>query len=273
MWAALGSTFTRAGVFLPLSWLVFVGCGFGSKSAEIVAPTEGVAVARAFLGAVRDSEPAVSLALLDPAIQDSNASVALLEVGSGLQDFPSIDSAKLVGFAVNHNATNRGVDTVEGYTFQLTDARNAALLEVALRVNGGGRTVAGFHGRDLPEPLEQLTSFRLTNLASSRGVVLALGVLGFLSSVIGAIYAYRHAAKRKWLWVLLAVSGCGQYSVNWASGEASLGLIRWQLLSAGAVRGGPYSPWIITAALPLGALAAWWLLRRRQANLESAPAT
>ena len=65
---------------------------------------------------------------------------------------------------------------------------------------------------------------------------------------------------RKWPWVLFIIFGIGKVTVNWNTAEWSVVPVSVQLFSASAVSAF-YGPWLISASIPLGALA--FLIYRR----------
>ena len=100
---------------------------------------------------------------------------------------------------------------------------------------------------------------------ASAAVVVALTLYAFVLCI------RTRNVKRKWLWILFILVGFGAVQANWTTGEIGFKLLNIQLFSAGAVAQS-YSPWIITAALPLGAII--FLFKRWQRGREwETPAT
>ena len=61
--------------------------------------------------------------------------------------------------------------------------------------------------------------------------------------------------KRKWLWGILSFIGLFSFHVNWTNGAWLIQWITVQIIGLGVVRGAsPFSDWIVTFTLPLGAL-------------------
>lgn len=88
--------------------------------------------------------------------------------------------------------------------------------------------------------------------------------LGFLLAVIlspilmiaGAIKAIlTKGLRRKWLSVILSFLGLCSLQMNWTTGQLFINWISINILDAGATRGlSPFSPWVLTMTLPIGAL-------------------
>ena len=73
--------------------------------------------------------------------------------------------------------------------------------------------------------------------------------------------------KRKWLWGILAFIGLTGLRMNWTTGEIIWQPLTVQLINAGIARGlSAFSPWILSATLPVGAvliLTGVWANPRR----------
>jgi|SRR5690348_8207558 len=61
--------------------------------------------------------------------------------------------------------------------------------------------------------------------------------------------------NHRW-WALASLIGVGAFSLNWTSGQIGFTLFNVQLLSTGAIESGPYAPWVLKFAFPLGAVIA-----------------
>ena len=61
--------------------------------------------------------------------------------------------------------------------------------------------------------------------------------------------------RRKWLWCIAAFLGVSSIRMNWTTGVTGLDPISVHLLGASFTRGlSSFSPWILTASVPIGAL-------------------
>jgi hypothetical protein len=75
--------------------------------------------------------------------------------------------------------------------------------------------------------------------------------------------------KRRWLWLLVCAVGIVGVSLNLATGAFGVHLVFVQLFSASALwSGSAFDAWIVTASLPVGAIA-FWLTRLRRAQPEA----
>lgn len=61
-------------------------------------------------------------------------------------------------------------------------------------------------------------------------------------------------AKRKWLWYLFIAIGVVQFQLNWTTGALNIVPVGFLLLGGGFTRAGPYAPYVLAFALPIGAI-------------------
>ena len=71
---------------------------------------------------------------------------------------------------------------------------------------------------------------------------------------------------RKWPWILFIIFGIGKISVNWATGQWTGQFVAVQLFSAAAMSEF-YGPWVISASVPIGAVA--FIIYKRTRLLRS----
>jgi hypothetical protein len=92
--------------------------------------------------------------------------------------------------------------------------------------------------------------------------VLLTMLAGAFSLGTAAWIASRRAMPQRWRWVFASLVGLGGFSLNWATGETAVKLVNFQLASAGVTRFGVTAPWVLTFAVPVGAIAALMRYRR-----------
>lgn len=82
--------------------------------------------------------------------------------------------------------------------------------------------------------------------------------------IISIIFCFKTPLKRKWLWIIFILFGIISFRLNWTNGEFELQLINIRLLGAGFSKSGIVAPWIISFAVPVGAILFW--IKRRKIN-------
>ena len=177
------------------------------------------------------------------------------------------DSSAVVGANVN---TINGVRHTN-LTYEFHSPSGWVLANVATVDTAGGWLVEGFSARPLPRSLEEDSAFTMSGKSPLHYVWLALTALSAVLSLGTAIFlATRRAMPKRWRWVLLSLVGIGSFSLNWTTGATGIQLLNVQLFGAGFMRLAPAAPWILTFAIPAGALIA--ISRYRSWRAKSAVA-
>ena len=85
--------------------------------------------------------------------------------------------------------------------------------------------------------------------------MLLLAVAALIVSIYGFISCLRsQMGKKKWLWAVICLLGIGKLAVNWTTGAIGFTPIWVGMPPAGAVMVPLYSPWVVYASFPLGAV-------------------
>lgn len=109
----------------------------------------------------------------------------------------------------------------------------------------------------IPGELARLNEFSLSGRSVKQYLFLLASVLCFLSSIGSALFlATRRDFPKRWRWVFCSLLGVCSFQMNWTTGALAFKPLNVQLFASGAVRDGLHLPWILTAALPLGAALA-----------------
>lgn len=197
-------------------------------------------------------ERAMDETLKGPATRDTLAAMAA-RIPAGE---PS--SVKLVGAHVAKSAEG----TVVNSTFEYQFGSQWFLINAAMREHAGTRKIVGLNVVPLAGSLESQNRFSLSGKTWLHYLVLGAAVLSALITLAALVACVRTTfQRRKWLWVLFVLFGLGKLDLNWSTGEWSVTPIALQLFSAGATSQF-YGPWIVSVALPVGAIC--FLFRRRR---------
>jgi hypothetical protein len=163
------------------------------------------------------------------------------------------DSVRVIGAQVStHNGVRR-----TNLSYQLHAQRGWFMANVASIDSAGTWSVDGVSAAPIPRPLELETNFTLRGRSILHYVWLALTIASIAFSAGVALFiAIQQRMPNRWRLVLASLVGVGAFSMNWATGE--IGVRPWnvELLSAAVVRAGPVAPWVLTFALPIGAILA-----------------
>lgn len=230
-------------------------------------PADADARARRYLTLIVEHHTAEAEARILPSIAgpDTHAAFTKLDSVFGGQRF---DSVRIVGVVVN---TINGVRHAN-LTYEVRSQVGWLLANVATVDSLDTWFVEGVTGRRISRPLEAITAFTFVGKSAKYYVWLVL-TIACAAVAIGTAgwLATRRAMPKRWRWVLVALLGVGSFSLNWATGETGFRVIAVQLFAAGAMRPGPVSPWILTFAIPVGALVSLRRYRHWRRTLASAP--
>jgi hypothetical protein len=221
-------------------------------------PADADARARAYLGLFAAGRADSATARLLPALQGPQADQQLARIG-GLLQGQRLDSTHVIGAQTN---VFNGVRHVN-MTYEMHSGRGWLVANVATVDSASGWFVEGVYVTPIERPLEETTGFTLRGKTAIHYLWLTLTILAAACSLGTAVWiGSRRGMPGRWRWVAGSLIGLGGFSLDWTSGETAIRLAHLQLGAAGIVRAGLAAPWIITFALPIGAIAA--LMRYRQ---------
>jgi hypothetical protein len=169
-----------------------------------------------------------------------------------------------------HQSGSPGVtDTTVSLQYEFP--KRFVLVQVTVRSSGAQRAVTYLRLERLPDSLDRVNAFHLGGQSHGHYVVLGLAILVPVFIVITLVVCVRTPLpNRKWLWLLFVAVGMGRMSLNWTTGALSVTPLSVDLFGAGVTARGPYSPWIVSVAMPVGALLFLW--RRRSLMSQHRPA-
>jgi len=250
--------------------VLFLGCVDLARLAESLVPEDEDKYARDCLELLRtrDYEPIISD--LDPSVTDGNLRAAL----EAMSDTIGGEVPRSVTLVGSHVFTMSDLRKVT-LTYQLELPDGWALATLVLTSRGDGQMISSFRLQPIADSLENLNSLTFKNTGVLHYVFLLFVVVVPAFIIFAAVLLFRTKIKRKWLWFIFILLGFVQFTFNWTSGDVGFRPIAFGLLGAGMFRASPYAPWIISIALPIGAVV--FLAKRRSikqsekavSNLES----
>lgn len=134
------------------------------------------------------------------------------------------------------------------------------LVEIGLSEPNDTLAVTGVRVHPLPASLQVINRFSLLHKPIGTYLFLCLAIAVPLVMAYSVYLSIRTGrGRRKWLWAGFILLGFCQITVNWTTGALAFNPFAIDLLGAGFSRLGLYGPWMITAAIPVGAIAflAW----------------
>lgn len=243
-----------------LATLALLGASACSQDDAIrrFTPADADARARAYLGLFIAGHVDSATAQLLPSLQGPDADQQLARIRELFAGQPT-DSTHAIGAQTNNFNGVRHVNM----TYELHSPRGWMIANVATVDSAGGWFVEGVSASSIDRPLEEQNRFLLRDKTPLHYLWLLLTILAPVFAFGTAVWiASRRAMPQRWRWVFASVLGLGMFRLNWTTGETAVRVVHLQLGSAGFMRAGAAAPWLLTFALPVGAVAA--LLRYRR---------
>ncbi len=164
-------------------------------------------------------------------------------------------STEIIGSQVNvFNGQWQGNFSFE---YHFTDGWNLA--NTAFKKVDGKIKVIGLNVYQTEMSQKEINAFTLQNKSIAQYLILLLAVIIPAFIIVSTYFCARTPIpKRKWLWVIFILLGVCAVQVNWTTGQIGIQPLSAHLLGVSAIASGPYSPWVISASFPLGALIFWF---------------
>jgi hypothetical protein len=248
----------RSRLFASMSILavaIVAGCDQASILSTLT-PPEAEASAKKYVDLLRTSAFAQIETDMDPSIRGPDLRDTLAKMAE-LVPAGQPASTKVVGVNVftGPNASTTNI------TLEYEYPSKWLLFNVATKKEGDIVTIVGFHVNPIPDSLENLNRFTLSDKTLPQYLMLACMVVVPLFTLYVLVLCVRtRFTRRKWPWILFIICGLGKLTMNWTSGEWQLMPVAFQLFGV-AVAAPSYGPWTLSVSLPVGALA--FFLRRR----------
>lgn len=256
------------GPLASIVWLLLSACSPGEVPVRFV-PADADARARSYLTLFTEHRGAEAEARLHPLLAGAQSRWTYAYIDS-LLGGQQLDSLHVVGSQVDIIDGVRHVNLA----YEARPTMGRILASVATVDSAGTWFVVGLSARTIPAPVSELTAFTLAGRSPKHFAWLALTILCAAVSIgTAAWFATRRDMPGKWQWALFALVGVGAFRLDWSTGDSFRQLLHVQLLSAGAMRPGPFAPWVLTFAFPLGAILGLAFYRFWPAAVTSPPPT
>lgn len=214
-----------------------------------MAPPELQAEAKAHIAKLRSRDFKAVEAALDESVAANDITATLAKMADLIPPGQP-DSVKLVGVETSMVPGDQTVRQVYEYQF----GQRWLIIAVALKEHNGVRTIAAMDVLPQVASLDEQHAFRLSGKSPVQYAVLAGAVAAVLVTLVALVSCIRTKLPRgkKAGWIIFILLGVGRFAVNWTTGEFMFTPVAVNIFSAGAVA--VTGPWIISAAIPLGAL-------------------
>lgn len=167
-----------------------------------------------------------------------------------------IKDYELIGYnIVNENRITRSV-----LTYQTRLNSSWALITLSLIKNGDLEKVVSINIQPIRESLSKINAFTLKGKAVSNYIFLGICIMIALFNLFTVILCYKSIIKKKWLWVIVVLTGICSFTMNWTTGGWGFTPISFNIPSVTVFRSGMYAPWELSFVIPVGSIL--FLLKR-----------
>ncbi|MBC3919508.1 hypothetical protein H8L32_18625 [Undibacterium sp. CY18W] len=252
-------------IFLVLGLFSYSAIATADLSDSSLASKEEQKFAKEYLQRIHNKDFAFVKSKMDAELQAKVTDETLSQLASF---FPhgKVLSTELIGAQIDVVDS----DWFGNFKFEYHYEAGWAVGHIALKRKNDQLTVVGFSINKTKTSQKEINRFTFSGKSAIHYVTLIAAVCVFLFILITLVVCMRTTMlKRKWLWALFIVLGVSAIDVNWTTGEYAFQLIRFQLFGAAMVANSEYSPWIITASFPLGAIVFWFRRSRLVAFTNS----
>jgi hypothetical protein len=233
---------------------------------EKLTPPGAESEARAYVDLLRTNQFDQIERGLDPQVVDDMTHGQLVFMASLFPGQQPV-SVKVVGLESHHNGDLSDLRTTLEYEFP----SKWLLASLTTQNRNGTQAVIGFHVDEIPDSLEHRNRLTLAGKGAEQYSILFMFLADIgLTLYVLALCAKSGLNKRTWFWPIICLFGVGRFAVNWTTGQISVTAIWIGFPPAGA-NSTFFSPWIVYAALPLGALLCLLFNRPQQQASQTAP--
>jgi hypothetical protein len=235
-------------LFLGLLFAMILGCD-QKAMVEKFADQADKDRALLLIDQLRSGKHAELLAMADPSIVDAKLAEVFQQMAA-LVPPGEPNSRELVGAHTHFQDANQAVNLTYQYRFD----QQWLLINVATRAWNGKTTLIGMNVQPLQASLQEMHGFSLGGKSGTHFLFFAIAILNVLLVFTAVVLVYRHSnMKRKWAWYLFVLVGLGQFTINWTTGAWTFTPLSILLFSSAALAY-PFGAWMISIAVPVGAL-------------------
>lgn len=244
---------------------LMAGCN-AQKTIEAMAPQEEAAQGQQVIAQLAARDFASVQAHLDPTLQTPGTAAQLVEVANHIPA-GTPKHVQLIGFNTLHQKTD--VQSSFAYEYEYDDQWMVA--QVMFSRKAGQLLIAGVHVNREAQSQRAVHALSLAGKGPLHVLMLGLSVLVPLFILTTLVICYRTPVpKRKVLWCVFIAVGLVQFTLNWTSGAINVQALTFMVLGAGFMQASPYTPLLLSVAVPVGAVV--FLLKRRSWLAAPAPA-
>jgi hypothetical protein len=231
--------------------LLLAGCDPKAILEKFV-PKDDDAFARRFLDTVRAGDYAGADQMLDASLRGEKSASGLHELNKVLAHGEPV-SVEVIGFNLISKETPTGTARTTNLSYQIRFRDSWVAGDVSVGHPSGPPTVLSWQFQPIPDSLEGLNRFTFAGKSLVHYLVFAACIAVPAFILVALIVCIRSRIRHKWLWIIFILLGLVAFRFDWASGQFDVQPISFLLFGASAFRVG-YAPWILSFAIPVGAI-------------------
>jgi hypothetical protein len=159
-------------------------------------------------------------------------------------------------------------ETIKALDYEVASGQHAVIVRVILRTSPAPVRLHGLHVSRVAIP-SAANDLAAVPLSIGRIVWVGVMIAAVVTSLAGVVAAFRRRrGALRWRWMAASALPVGTFSFNWTTGGLTFQPFHVLLFGAAGFRAGPFSPWLFSAAAPLGALIFLYRSRRQPGHAE-----
>ncbi|MBC8041644.1 MAG: hypothetical protein H7Y06_13960 [Opitutaceae bacterium] len=214
-------------------------------------------IALDYIQRVVSGDLAALTAELDPRVRSTNALTSLEQLRANIpKETPTVTN--LVGYNVSYSSSDGAQNNL---IYQLGYHGKKWLLVYVTwsELPDGKRQIVTLKAQSLQQSLQEANRFSFLHAGGRHFLFLGATMiipLFILTTLLVCIKT--KLPRRKWMWIVFILVGVVQFSINWTTGEIGFTPLSILFFGASAMAASPYSPWIFSFAIPIGAILFWF---------------
>ncbi len=171
---------------------------------------------------------------------------------------------------VGSNTVSSGKARTVNLTIQYEYPDEWLLFSVSVDASSTPFKVNSVNAQLMEQSLGEINAFHLAQNGLTGILFVLFGVAVPVFCIAVFVVCLKTPIPRgKWRWAIFTLLGAMTFEINWTTGQTFFNPISVQLLGAGFARSGFYGPWVLSVAVPFGALV--FLAKRRKWLSEAEP--
>lgn len=163
-----------------------------------------------------------------------------------------------------------GGPVTKAFNLEAGSGSRWALVQILFEGAPGSWQLAGFHVWPSNIAPSKLNDFSISRRGLIGYIWLGLMFTCVAASVFAVTLIWRRPwLNRRWLWTLGSLFGFAGLGLNWSNGTFAILFINISVPPAQATKGGPFSPWLLSFAIPVVAIIVivrWFRQARRETD-------